>query len=455
MLIATLRFEFGKSVLEGDDLQKKCKSMLKMLNLSLHLHQTQVIRMLIEFSVSNFLSFRDRQTLSMVAVPRLGKRINTFIPDVDGESFPALLKVIAIYGPNASGKSSLIQALDVVRNLARTDRDAEHPLKAKSFRFDKSLSDKPSTFELNFIADRVRYYFLVSLTSDRIIKEELISYPKGKETPLYRREFINKTYQYEFGEALEGSDAIKDVWKDLTNQKSLYITQATTNSSESYTQLRKPYDWLRRGITSIDQDSMLGWSKGTRAVLRTLPKQTKTVASFLAEIDIPVTKIQVDILEGGPTGKILETEELKHFDKSSRTTLTHSSRLGDADFDFEEESGGTKNLIGFWLPWTGLGRTTHVLAIDELDSSLHPKIVESIVRKHLSAEVPSQLIFTTHDTHLMNAKLIRRDQFWITERDSNAATRLYSIYDFEGREGEDVEKRYFEGRYRGLPLIKD
>lgn len=411
--------------------------------------------MLIEFSVSNFLSFRDRQTLSLVAVPRLGKRINTFIPDVDGESFPALLKVIAIYGPNASGKSSLIQALDVIRHLARTDRDAEHPLNAKSFRFDKNLSDKPSTFEVNFIADRIRYYFSVALTSDRIIKEELISYPKGKETPLYKREYINQTYQYEFGEKFEGSDAIRDVWKDLTNQKSLYIAQATANSSESYTQLRKPYEWLKRGITSIDQDAMLGWSKGTRAIVKTLPKQAKSVASFLAEIDIPVTKIQVDILEGGPTGKYIESEELQHFDKSSRTTLTHTSRLGDADFDFDEESGGTKNLIGFWLPWAGLGRTTDVLAIDELDSSLHPKIVERIVRKHQSAEVPSQLIFTTHDTHLMNAKLIRRDQFWITERDSNAATRLYSIYDFEGREGEDVEKRYFEGRYRGLPLIKD
>ena len=66
----------------------------------------------------------------------------------------------------------------------------------------------------------------------------------------------------------------------------------------------------------------------------------------------------------------------------------------------------------------------------------------------------SQLIFTTHDTHLMDAKILRRDQFWLTERDLNGATKLRSIYDFEGRESEDIEKRYYEGRYRGLPLLK-
>jgi AAA15 family ATPase/GTPase len=89
-----------------------------------------------------------------------------------------------------------------------------------------------------------------------------------------------------------------------------------------------------------------------------------------------------------------------------------------------------------------------------LDSSLHPSIVDDLIEKHLDSGLDTQLIFTTHDTHLMNAKTLRRDQFWITERDANGATCLYSVHDFEGREGEDVEKRYFEGRYRGLPLIR-
>lgn len=92
--------------------------------------------------------------------------------------------------------------------------------------------------------------------------------------------------------------------------------------------------------------------------------------------------------------------------------------------------------------------------VDELDSSLHPKLVEALVERHLQSGLENQLIFTTHDTHLMDAKLLRRDQIWMTERDETGATQLRSVHDFEGREGEDVEKRYYEGRYRALPMVK-
>ena len=139
------------------------------------------------------------------------------------------------------------------------------------------------------------------------------------------------------------------------------------------------------------------------------------------------------------------------------TTLTHSTALGDAEFDFSEESEGTKNLFGFSLPWLvflSKGSSTNLMVVDELDSSLHPKLVEALIRRHVQEEPLCQLLFTTHDTHLMDTKLLRRDQLWITDRDINGATQLRSIHDFEGRESEDVEKRYYEGRYRGLPFVR-
>lgn len=94
-----------------------------------------------------------------------------------------------------------------------------------------------------------------------------------------------------------------------------------------------------------------------------------------------------------------------------------------------------------------------ILVVDELDSSLHPKIVELLIEKHCDSENVSQLIFTSHNTHLMDSKLMRRDQIWLTERDVNGATQLRSVHDFEGREGEDIEKRYYAGRYRALPIL--
>ena len=178
-------------------------------------------------------------------------------------------------------------------------------------------------------------------------------------------------------------------------------------------------------------------------------------------MDVPITKIRIEklgqneesISEGLALARRTEKEDI------NITYLTHKTALGEAEIRYEEESEGTKNLIGFWLPWATKDpqndeSNRRILIVDELDSSLHPKIVSALVAKHIEAALPSQLIFTTHDTHLMDSKMLRRDQIWITDRDAFGATQLRSIHDFEGREGEDVEKRYFEGRYRGLPLIR-
>ena len=189
----------------------------------------------------------------------------------------------------------------------------------------------------------------------------------------------------------------------------------------------------------------------------------KDIAAFLREVDVPVAGIRVETIDA-PQFQLNALKALAFPGEKStkvptrnKTILTHKTALGEADLSFEDESEGTKNLIGFWLPWVTKNPTLGtdcLLIVDELDSSLHPKIVAALVEKHINSETPSQLIFSTHYTHLMDAKLLRRDQFWITERDINGATQLRSIHDFEGRDSEDIEKRYYEGRYRGLPLIK-
>jgi AAA15 family ATPase/GTPase len=185
----------------------------------------------------------------------------------------------------------------------------------------------------------------------------------------------------------------------------------------------------------------------------------------LGEIDIPISNIAFKDVSSSnnfsePKPDILTLssiiEDAKILLKSGtklKTTLTHTTSLGDAEFDLDEESRGTKNLMGFFGPWAAISQNG-IAIIDEFDSSLHPNIVEALIKKHLASTNTGQLIFTTHDTHLMDAKLLRRDQFWLTERDANGATQLRSIHDFDGREGEDIEKRYYEGRYRALPILR-
>lgn len=415
--------------------------------------------MLIEFSVSNYRSFREKQTLSMAATPRLSKKRNLFAPPVIGEKLPELLKVAAIYGANASGKSSLIRAMGIMGQLiAAPPSSSDEPLPASPFRFDPKLQNEPSSFEYNFIQRGLRYRFVLRMTAHRIIEEQLVSYPKGKETLLYRRRFAEEGEQYVFGASLEGGKEVHNAWRRLTSPKTLFLSQAVANSSEEMSQLRSPFSWFQTGLLVIEQNNMMGLSAASIRFLRMASDCTHDFRDFLRAVDIPVSAIQLNV-EDAESVQRMKKLTLKEFfaaAQKDKVTLTHTSLLGKAEFDFSEESGGTKNLIGFWLPWFVINQVdgSGILAVDELDSSLHPSIVDDLIEKHLNSGLDTQLIFTTHDTHLMNAKALRRDQFWITERDANGATSLFSVHDFEVREGEDIEKHYFEGRYRGLPLIR-
>lgn len=409
--------------------------------------------MLIEFSVSNFRSFRERQTLSMVAAPGLGKEDNVFAAPVDGEELPDLLKVAAVYGPNASGKSNLLRALEALSTIAGLEPKARpQPLPVTPFRFDAGLMDQPSTFEVHFIENRMRYAFTLVATAERIVEERLEVFPKGEAQLLYHR----KHDFYHYGEVLEGGSALHETWGQATNAQVLFLSRAVANSNDTLQQLRHPHRWLTRSVHVILGD-LHGWQWSMQSLLAKHPDMAADVANLLVDNDIPVTAIRSRSAQQDLNAlrRLIPAAE----DQPHQTVLTHKTALGEAQFDFSEESEGTKNLFGFALPWflvraTSTTEATSVLLVDEFDSSLHPDIVASMVRKHIESDTPRQLIFTTHDTHLMTTKLLRRDQLWLTERDANGATQLRSIHDFEGSEEEELERRYFEGRYRALPLVR-
>lgn len=425
--------------------------------------------MLIELSVQNFRSIRERQTFSMVAAPRLIKgKQNKFTPKVKGERFPALLKVAAIYGPNASGKSTLVLAFDLLAKLAQQQPTTEKvPFNVTPFRFDKSLLDKPSIIEVHFIKDETRYSFEVALTRDRIVSEVLTMYRGGDARELYSRRYqpaadgTHGAEIYVFGDDLEGGSELHKVWQRLTGPQTLFLTQAVANSSEELTQLKAPREWLTSLL--VVKDGMSVWGRVSQRLVAEAPQFGDEIASLLSDVDIPVTAIRSKLTQPKTEtdSELPQGEGQERLSASStatvRTTLTHRTALGDAEFDFSEESDGTKNLFGFSLPWLAFlnsGGPMNLMVVDELDSSLHPKLVEALIRLHVQGSPLCQLLFTTHDTHLMDTKLLRRDQLWVTDRDINGATQLRSIHDFEGRESEDVEKRYYEGRYRGLPFVR-
>ena len=285
--------------------------------------------MLIEFSVTNFRSFRERQTLSMVAAPRLGKRENVFKPEVIGEKFPDLLKVAVIYGPNASGKSNLLKALDVLPQLSmREPKTREEPLPIAPFRFDATLKDQPSTFELHFIQGATRYQFNVSANAERIVSESLNTFAHGRDVLLYERIHKVDGETYRFGQQLidELGQSVLDTWTKLTPARLLFLAQAVANSNEAPNPLKPPFEWLCNANLSLT-DGMGAYRVVAQRMIAKRPANGVSVAKFLEQFDVPISKVSTEIVAPLQAGLTLGLALAKGASLSSASSDRKSTRL--------------------------------------------------------------------------------------------------------------------------------
>lgn len=300
--------------------------------------------------------------------------------------------------------------------MARLSLNAQAvALPVAPFALDPALAQAPSSFEVHFIQDGLRYQFELAATRSRIVHERLVAFPQGNETLLYERCCADETEGYTFGPELEGGDALHQAWRKLTPPNLLFMSQAVANSNAELKQLPRPLTWLSQGVEVMMSGMQRYAASAQELAANGIPSFAKDVAAFLRDVDVPVSAFKVDSSSA-----------------QVKTNLTHRTALGEVELSFDDQSEGTKNLIGFFVPLTLKGYNGRsVFAVDELDRSLHPKIVAALIDKHLANEDASQLIFTTHDAHLMDTKLLRRDQMWIVERDANGATQLRSVHDFE------------------------
>jgi AAA15 family ATPase/GTPase len=421
--------------------------------------------MLIQFTVSNYRSFREPQTLSMAASKALRKKRteNTFSPDTTEKGLPDLLRCAAVFGPNASGKSNLIKALQFVERMVMrsANADAEELIDVQPFLLNEVTSKEDSSFEVEFIEDGVRYQFGFTANQERITSEWLISYPRARPQELYRRQFDRGTErdEYIYGNQLEGGRLRRD-WAAQTGAKTLYISRVVQASSEDFQQLRLPFRWFTRRLRVSPTGSGVFSAGGTSRLCESLDGRTKVI-NFLNGFDIPIVDIEVtkqpfDVEE---MSRIFTKEAFEKFftgsnlDKREPIFYHRTDDGSTVKFSVEDESSGTMSLFGFASKWIDAIEKDLILVIDELDSSLHPLVVWELIRMLSETNSKAQLIFTTHDATVMRSKLLRRDQVFFVASDRKRATQLYSLYDFKGREDEAFEDRYLQGRYGATPIL--
>lgn len=424
--------------------------------------------MLIQFSLANFRSFREEQTFSMVAAPRIGKKENIFEAPIN-EDFPQLLRAAVIYGPNASGKSNLLKGFRSLIQIAKREpSNKENHIPVQPFAFDPALADETSKFEIHFIVNKLRYEFILHADKNRITKEKLTCFPNGVEEILYDRSYIKNLDSYNYISGLQEDKLILDFWEKITPKDVLFLSQVISNNKNPDVKLLSAFDWLTKGLTCylgganqlLDATvNLLQSDDNGGELIREFFKENLT--DFLRDFDVPISSIEYEEKNKNKNINVdvdVDVISEKKHKQTKDIYFKHDTKLGEFRINFDDQSAGTQSLVSFYTPWARTQRVRDgriaggTLIVDELDSSLHPLIVESLVKKHINnSESTSQLIFTTHDTHLMNTKILRRDQIWVTDRDAYGATILTCLHEYKGREGEDIEKRYYEGRYRGLP----
>ncbi|MES2260570.1 MAG: ATP-binding protein [Pseudomonadota bacterium] len=414
--------------------------------------------MLIEFRVKNFRSLRDEQVLSLVATKdKTLEDSNTH--DTGLKAAPRLLHSAVIYGANASGKSNVIKALQHMRGVVLESAAVVTPGQAfavQPFRLDKDSATEPTSFEVTFTIDDVRYQYGFAMTQQRIVSEHLLVYKAFKPQRWFERHFDQKRGEdvYEFGTGLKGS---KNLWEGVTRPNALFLSMAVLLNSDA---LRPVFDWFAHKLVIYNEQSQLNPQASINMLKQ--PDGKQRMCDFLAAADISIADIEVvpRQVQGQavhfdlPAGKTeLRSEEIEE----DQLRLSHRTEDGDAVFDLMDESNGTRNLVYLAGPILGILQKGMTLVVDEIDTSLHTLLVRQIVRlfhrPHVNAN-GAQLIFTTHDTSLLDAPdLFRRDQIWFAEKDLDQASSLVSLSDFSPRKNEALERGYLFGRYGGVPFL--
>lgn len=412
--------------------------------------------MLLEFRVRNFRSFGEESVLSLVA--STGKELaatntaSTGIP-----SPPRAVCSAVLYGANASGKSNLLRAMQLMRGvvLESVVLKPDQTFNVQPFRFSEKLKGEPTLFEMTFVLNGVRHQYGFEFTPTRIISEWLLVYQKAKPQRWIERRYDPKTGKdtFEFSSHLAGQ---KRAWQDVTRPNALFLSTAVQLNSE---QLKPIHSWFAESLIVLMDGGMMPFEYSTEMVRS--PGGESAIRSIMIAADIAIAKIRAV-----PRKSIMQAIK---FDLATGTSeasreegeilvpeFTHKAGDAIADFDLHDESQGTQKLFALAGPLLDIIRNGKILVIDELDRSLHPLLVRQIISTFQSPvlnERGAQLLFTTHDTSLLDHKLLRRDQIWFTEKSPDQSSCLVPLTHFSPRKGEALERGYLGGRYGGVPIL--
>ena len=416
--------------------------------------------MLVQFTVENFLSIRDKVYLSLEP-SKDSEHPENLITKGDYKA----VNSVAIYGANASGKSSLFKAITVALIMIRNSNNVQitDKLPMTPFKFDFESRNKPTSFEFTFIAkDGRKYIYGFSATTEKVVEEYLYCYNTSKPTLLFdlnenEKPKFNRAYKVKLEAAYQMNTANK-----------LFLATATTWNVEC---TKSPFEWLAESIDTFTDVMELGGVAFEKYRTDENRKYIEFTNNLLKQADINISSIEVDAKEvmGGPAlpfqivvqGKIIPPNEGKHYDveiTTGHTVVDENGEKTEFSLTLQEESIGTQLLFFYGSLLKDAFEKGKTIVLDEIDKSMHPSLVKFIMNLFRDPDVNkngAQLIVTTHETGILSLEMFRRDQIYFTEKDSKSGvTDLYSLDEFSVRKTENIEKGYLMGRYGAIPFLQ-
>ncbi len=407
--------------------------------------------MILEIRLSNFFSIKDEAIIDLRAGSGKSKRVKELENNVFPYKDEKILKAVAIYGANASGKTNIIKAIRFCCSLIlQSHLNNENVIFLFTpFKFD-GYSEKPSTFAIKFVINGLEYEYAYSLIRQKILTESLFYYPNDRRAKVFTRDeglAGEKKDKYSFG---SGMKRPLDVAEN-TSDKTLYISRASQMDRE-----------LGKEIFRFFNEQFLLGYRGFNAphieALIATNKESLIAALQIADSDIvdirtrkrSVPLKSVDVSLPSSTATVNDVQE-----EMIQVITSHKASPGIAFDLLTEESAGTRNLFLILLSLFDIVKNNKILLIDEIELSLHTRIVEFIIKLFYTSE-SAQLIFTTHNTKLLDLEKIRKDQVYFVNKRSDASTELYSLFDYKDfRDTMDVEKAYLQGRFDAVPFVDD
>jgi len=396
--------------------------------------------MILKIEFENFFSIRDRIRIDFRAASINTALARELSHNVMVWKGVPVLKSVGLFGPNASGKSNILKAITFCCKMILESHlhNEGVTFNFQPFKFD-GWQNKPSKFLIDFVCKDVEYEYSFELTRERILSESLYYYPVGRRAKVFVRDADGK-YSFGTGVMVKPSDVATN-----TSVKNLFLSRASSMNREIAQKLYRYFmNQFLLGLVNVNDMMVLdSFNTYKKVILKALEISDTDITDIEArkeQIPAPVA------IPGQPelSYKLVDVLRFKTYHRNQKDVM----------FDMDmEESNGTRKLFQILIRLLDVVKNKKGIIMDEFDMGLHTRLADFILDL-IHASESSQLLFTSHNTNLIDVRRLRRDQIVFVNKTEEGTTDVYSLYDFKDfRENMDAEKGYLQGRFDAVPYV--